>query len=94
MHGDGKHDPDDSSGQGADVAISKAFTSDPAKLALPDDTPLLFDPGSGRYDALFIADGRRSAITMVEDGRLHGFDARFYEAGRITAASAKGPASC
>src|SRR5690606_16960044 len=41
------------------------------------------DPAA--YDAIFIAGGQSPMVTMIDDGDLHAFAARAYEAGRIVA---------
>lgn len=87
---DGYSDPDDESGYSADDTVSRAFKQDPEKMALLHDTPALADLDQGTFDAIFVVGGQGPMVTMIDDARTHKAVARFYEAGKVTAAVCHG----
>lgn len=82
---DGYSDPEDASGYSADDILSLGFKKSPRHAALLAGTPALASLDPTAYDALFIAGGQSPMVTMIDDGALHAFVARAYEAGKVVA---------
>lgn len=82
---DGYSDPEDASGYAADDILSLGFKKSPRHAALLVGTPALSAVDAAAYDAIFIAGGQSPMVTMIDDGDLHAFTARAYEAGKIVA---------
>lgn len=87
---DGYSDPEDESGYSAEDTISLAFKQTPAKMALLTGTPKLSDLNAEDYDAVFVVGGQGPMVTMIDDTATQNFLARFYEAGKPTAAVCHG----
>lgn len=80
---DGFSDPEDASGYSAHDLISLGFKTSPRHAALLKNTRSIKDVDPTAYDAIFLAGGQSPMVTMIDDGALHAFVARAFEAGRI-----------
>lgn len=82
---DGFSDPEDASGYSAHDLISLGFKTSPIHVALLRATRSIAEVDPTAYDGIFLAGGQSPMVTMIDDGALHGFIARAYEADRIVA---------
>jgi putative intracellular protease/amidase len=85
VEGDFYSDPRHESGYAADDLLSLGFATSPRHAALLEDTPAVPSLDPGDFDALFLTGGQSPMVTMFDDGELHGFVARAWEAGRVVA---------
>ena len=86
LQADGYSDPEHDSGYSADDILSLGFKRSPRHAALLQRTASIADVDVSRYDAVFLGGGQSPRITFVENDALHRLVARFYEAGKVTAA--------
>ena len=82
---DGFSDPEDASGYSAADILSLGFKKSARHAALLTGTRSIAEVDPAHYDAIFVAGGQSPMVTMIDDGALHGFVARAYEAGKIVA---------
>lgn len=85
LQADGYSDPEDPSKYSAHDLISLGFKHSPEHAARLATTPALADLDPDDFDALFLVGGQGPMITFVDDERVHGLVARFFEAGKPTA---------
>lgn len=86
LEADSYSDPRDASGYSADDLLSLGFLASPKHRALLEDTRSIDGIEPAGYDAIFLVGGQSPMFTFVDDAKLHGLVARFWEAGRIVAA--------
>jgi len=82
---DGYSDPEDASGYSAEDLLSLGFKRSPRHAALLHGTRSIGEVDLAGYDAIFVAGGQSPMVTMIDDAELHGFVARAFEAGKVTA---------
>jgi putative intracellular protease/amidase len=82
---DSYSDPEDASGYSAHDLISLGFKHSPGHAGLLLGTTAISDVDPAAYDAIFVAGGQSPMVTMIDDGALHAFVARAWEAGKILA---------
>ncbi|MDX2214017.1 MAG: type 1 glutamine amidotransferase domain-containing protein [Oculatellaceae cyanobacterium bins.114] len=82
-------DPRDQSGYSADDLISLGFLSSPKHAALME-TKSIDSIKVTDYDAIFVCGGQGPMYTFIDNEALHTLFARFYEAGKVTAAICHG----
>lgn len=82
---DSYSDPEDESGYSASDILSLGFKKSPAHAALLKGTKAIADTELSDYDAIFVCGGQSPMVTMIDDGDLHAFVARAYEADKIVA---------
>jgi putative intracellular protease/amidase len=85
LQGDSWSDPRDESGYSAHDLISLGFITSPQHAALVESTKSLADVEVDGYDAVLLVGGQAPMYTFVDDERVHGLLAGFYEAGKVTA---------
>lgn len=85
LQADSFSDPEDASGYSAHDLISLGFKKSAKHAALLGNTKPIAKVDPTAYDAVFLAGGQSPMVTMIDDGALHAFVARAYEAGRIVA---------
>lgn len=85
LQADGFSDPEDDSGYSAHDLISLGFKKSPTHSAMLKGTKSIAGVSLDGYDAIFLAGGQSPMVTMVDDGALHAFVAKAYEAGKIVA---------
>lgn len=83
--GDSYSDPEDASGYSASDILSLGFKKSPAHVALLTGTRAIGEVDLAGYDAIFLVGGQSPMVTMIDDGELHAFVARAWEAGKVVA---------
>ena len=86
LQADGYSDPEDPSGYAADDILSLGFKKSPTHRALLEGTKGIDDVDVEAYDAVFLVGGQSPMFTFRGNEKLQALVARFYEAGRVTAA--------
>ena len=82
---DGFSDPEDPSGYSAADILSLGFKKSPAHAALLKGTKAIHAVDLAGYDVVFLVGGQSPMVTMIDDGELHAFVARAWEAGKVVA---------
>lgn len=85
LEADSWSDPRDAGGYSAHDVLTLGFISSAEHAALVRGTRPLREVEPSGYDAVFVAGGQSPMVTMADDGELHRFIARFYEAGKVVA---------
>jgi putative intracellular protease/amidase len=85
LEADSWSDPRDESRYSADDLLSLGFITSPEHLKLVDGSKPIAEVGVDDYDAVLFVGGQGPMYTFVDDGRVHGLIAAFYEAGKVTA---------
>lgn len=83
LQADGFSDPEDESGYSAHDILSLGFKKSAEHAAQLKNTRSIADISIDDYDAIFLAGGQSPMVTMIDDGDLHAFLAKAYEAGKI-----------
>jgi putative intracellular protease/amidase len=78
-------DPRDKSGYSAEDLISLGFINSPAHMKLVEESMPLAAVRVDDYDGAFLVGGQGPMYTFINDERVHGLVAAFYEAGKVTA---------
>ena len=86
LQADGYSDPEDESGYSVDDILSLGFKKSPKHRALLEDTKSIDDVDVEAYDAVFLVGGQSPMFTFRGSEKLQALVARFYEAGKVTAA--------
>jgi putative intracellular protease/amidase len=84
LEADSWSDPRDDSGYSAHDLLSLGFISSPEHLRLIDESRPLSSLEPDDYDAVFLVGGQAPMVTFVDDERVHGLLASFFEAGKPT----------
>jgi putative intracellular protease/amidase len=82
---DGYSDPEHESGYSSHDILSLGFKHSQIHSGLLKATKRIADIDVTAYDAVFIAGGQGPMVNMIDDGDLHAFVAKIYEAGKIVA---------
>ncbi|MCB1190664.1 MAG: type 1 glutamine amidotransferase domain-containing protein [Leptospiraceae bacterium] len=83
---DGYSDPEDASGYSAHDLISLGFKKSPIHSKLIENTGKLGTLKVDDYDAIFLTGGQSPMYTFIDNTELHSIFAKFYEAGKVSAA--------
>jgi putative intracellular protease/amidase len=85
LEADSWSDPRDESGYSADDLLSLGFINSPQHVRLIEASKPLADITVGDYDAALFVGGQGPMYTFVDDERVHGLVASFYDTGKPTA---------
>jgi putative intracellular protease/amidase len=90
LRGDGYSDPEDASQYSSEDILSLGFKKSPTHAGLLENTKSIADVKIEDFDAVFVTGGQSPMYSMIDHAGLHELLARFYEAGKITAAICHG----
>jgi putative intracellular protease/amidase len=90
VQGDTWSDPEHESGYAAHDIVSLGFMKSPLTAGKLINTPKLSTLNFADFDAVFVVGGQGPMVTFIDNAEVHSLVARFYEAGKVTAAVCHG----